>query len=80
MQVAALSSGSFGSGLMIMLAFALGTLPMLLLLSFGSASFAHGKHALLFFKSAGVVVIGLGSFALLGGLAGLGVIDPLFNL
>lgn len=80
MQVSALSSGSFMSGLLIMLAFALGTLPMLVLLSFGSASFAHGKHAPLFFKSAGIVVIGLGLFALLAGLAGLGIINPLFNI
>ena len=80
MQVQALSSGSFMSGLIIMLAFALGTLPMLLLLSFGSASFAHGKHSPLFFKSAGIVVIGLGLFALLAGLAGLGIINPLFNV
>jgi sulfite exporter TauE/SafE/copper chaperone CopZ len=80
MQVVALSSGSFLSGLFIMLAFALGTLPMLALLSFGSASFAHSKHAPLFFKSAGVVVIGLGLFALLAGLVGLGVINPLLNI
>ncbi len=80
MQVSALSSGSFGSGMSIMLAFALGTLPMLLLLSFGSASFAHSKHAPLFFKTAGIVVIGLGLFALLAGLAGLGIINPLFNI
>jgi sulfite exporter TauE/SafE/copper chaperone CopZ len=80
MQVAALSSGSFMSGLLIMLSFALGTLPMLALLSFGSVSFAHSKHAPLFFKSAGIVVIGLGIFALLAGLAGLGVIRPLFNI
>lgn len=80
MQVAALSSGSFISGSFIMLAFALGTLPMLLLLSFGSASFAQGKNAPLFFKTAGVVVIGLGLFALLAGLAGLGIINPLFNI
>lgn len=80
MQVAALSSGSFLSGLMIMTAFALGTLPMLALLSFGSASFAGSKYAPLFFKSVGVLVIGLGVFALLAGLAGLGIIDPLFNI
>ena len=80
MQVVALSSGSFISGMMIMLAFALGTLPVLLLLSFGGASLAHGKHAPLFFKSAGVVVIGLGIFALLAGLAGVGIINPLFNI
>lgn len=80
MQVVALSSGSFISGMFIMLAFAIGTLPMLLLLSFGGASLAHGKHAPLFFKSAGVVVIGLGIFALLAGLAGLGIIKPFFNI
>lgn len=80
MQIVAFSSGSFVSGMLIMLAFALGTLPMLALLSFGSASFAHSKHAPLFFKSAGVVVIGLGVFALLAGLAGLGIINPLFNV
>lgn len=80
MQVAALSSGSFLSGLLIMTAFAIGTLPMLALLSFGSASFAQSKYAPLFFKSVGVVVIGLGMFALLAGLAGLGIIEPLFNI
>ena len=80
MQVSALSSGSFMGGFMIMFSFALGTLPVLALLSFGSASFAHSKYAPLFFKSAGVVVIGLGLFALLAGLAGLGIINPLFNI
>ena len=80
MQVSALSSGSFMAGLLIMFAFALGTFPMLLLLSFGSASFAHSKYAPLFFKSVGVVVVGLGLFALLGGLAGLGIINPLFTI
>lgn len=80
MQVAALSSGSFISGMGLMLAFALGTLPMLALLSFSSVSFAQSKHAPLFFKSAGVVVVGLGIFALLAGLAGVGIISPLFNI
>ena len=80
MQVVALSSGSFVSGFLIMFSFALGTLPMLLLLSFGSASFAHSKYAPLFFKSAGVIVVGLGLFALLAGIAGLGIISPLFNI
>ena len=79
-QVSALSSGSFMQGMLIMFAFALGTLPMLALLSFGSASFAQSKHAPLFFKSAGVVVIGLGVFALLSGLVSLGIINPLFNI
>ncbi len=80
MQFTALSSGSFMAGMLIMSAFALGTLPMLLLLSFGSASVAHSKYAPLFFKSAGVVVVGFGIFSLLAGLAGLGIISPLFNI
>ncbi|MFA5997672.1 MAG: sulfite exporter TauE/SafE family protein [Candidatus Paceibacterota bacterium] len=80
MQVAALSSGSFISGFLIMLAFALGTLPVLLVLSFGAGTFAQSKYAPLFFKSVGVVVIGFGLFALLAGLVGLGLIDPLFNI
>ncbi|MBK5215433.1 MAG: sulfite exporter TauE/SafE family protein [Candidatus Pacebacteria bacterium] len=80
MQIVALTSGSFLSGFMIMFSFALGTLPVLALLSFSSISFAQSKHAPLFFKSAGVVVVGLGIFAFLGGLAGIGIINPLFNL
>lgn len=80
MQLSALSSGSFVSGFLILFSFALGTLPVLAFLSFGSASFARGTHAPLFFKTAGVVVIGFGLFALLTGLAGLGIIDPLVNL
>lgn len=80
MQVAALSSGSFWGGLFIMFAFALGTLPMLALLSFGSSSLAQSRYAPLFFKSAGIVVIGLGIFAFLAGLAGLGIINPLFTV
>lgn len=80
MQISALSSGSFISGALIMFSFALGTLPVLALVSFGSMSFANGKFAPLFFKSAGVIVIGLGIFALLAGLAGLGIINPLFTI
>jgi sulfite exporter TauE/SafE/copper chaperone CopZ len=80
MQVMALSSGSFITGALIMLAFVLGTFPVLALLSFGSASISHSKYAPLFFKVVGVVVTGLGIFAILGGFAGLGIIKPLFNI
>ena len=59
MQVAALASGSFISSSMIMLTFAIGTLPVLALLSFSSLEFSRSRHAPLFFASAGVVVIGL---------------------
>ncbi len=80
MQIAALASGSFASGSLIMVAFAFGTLPMLSALSFGSFRFSHTRYAPMFFKTAGVVVIGLGIFALMAGMAGLGVIRPLFNI
>lgn len=80
MQISALSSGSFLSGSLIMFAFAIGTLPVLVFLSFGSASFASSRYANLFFKSAGVVVVGFGLFAILSGLAALGIISPLFNI
>lgn len=80
MQIGALSSGSFLEGMKIMTFFALGTLPVLALISFGSYEFAHSKYASLFFKTAGIIVIGLGIFAFLAGLAGLGIINPLFNI
>ncbi|WKZ24086.1 MAG: sulfite exporter TauE/SafE family protein [Candidatus Dojkabacteria bacterium] len=80
MQVSALGSGNFLSGALILLSFALGTLPVLALLSFGSATFATSKYAPLFFKSTGIIVIGFGLFALLSGLASLGIIPPLLNI
>jgi sulfite exporter TauE/SafE/copper chaperone CopZ len=80
MQIFALSTGSFVGGMTIMGMFALGTLPMLALLSFGSFRFAQTRYAPLFFKSAGVVVIGFGVFALSGALASLGIINPLITL
>lgn len=79
MQIQALSSGSFFEGLKIMSFFALGTFPILALLSFGSFQFAHSKYAPLFFRTTGIIVIGLGIFALLAGLAGMGFIQPFFN-
>lgn len=79
MQVVALSSGTFTSGMLIMLAFALGTLPVLSLLSFGSVSFAHSKHAPLFFKSIGVIVVSLALFNLINSLVVIGLIPPVFN-
>lgn len=80
MQFSALSSGSFISGMMIMFFFSLGTLPILALLSFGSVSFSKSKYAPIFFKSAGVIVLGLGIFSLLAGLASLGIINPIINI
>ena len=57
MQIAALSSGSYITGGLIMLSFALGTFPVLALLSFGAEGFSKSTYAPLFFTSAGVVVL-----------------------
>jgi|CXWL01.1.fsa_nt_gi sulfite exporter TauE/SafE/copper chaperone CopZ len=80
MQWAALSSGSWIQGMMIMSVFALGTFPVLALISFTSFSLAHRPSAKLFMSTAGILVIGFGIIALLAGLAGLGIIAPLFIL
>lgn len=80
MQLQALASSSFFQGSVIMFSFALGTLPMLLVLSFGSFAFSKKPYAPLFFKTAGVVVIGLGISSFLAALTSLGVIPPLFTL
>ncbi len=79
MQLVALSSGSFLQGSLIMLLFAIGTLPVLGFLSFGSFSFSQSRFAPIFFKTSGVIVIGLGLFALISGLVALGIIFPIFN-
>lgn len=80
MQVSAMSSGSFISGFLIMLFFALGTFPVLAALSFGSETFANSRYSELFFRSSGVVVIGFGLFSFFSGLASLGIISPLFSI
>lgn len=80
MQLASLSSGSAVQGSLIMTMFALGTLPMLALISFSSFTFANTRYSLVFYKSAGIIVIGLGLFAFIAGLAGMGIIRPLFTI
>lgn len=80
MQLFALATGSFWQGGLTMLIFALGTLPVLALLSFGSLSLAQSPKRSLFFKTAGLIVIVLAIFNFLNVLAANGFIPPLFNL
>lgn len=77
MQILALASSSPLQGALIMGLFALGTLPVLSTLSFASFSLASSKYGSLFFKTSGIVVVGLGLYALLGILAVFGIIKPL---
>jgi len=79
MQFAALGSGSFTSGTTIMLAFALGTLPMLGLLSFAMFRLPERRKSL-FFKTAGLVVIAFALLNLSNGLAATGLIPPLLRM
>lgn len=79
MQLYSLSTGSFMQGALTMTVFALGTLPVLALLSFGSLNIAHKPWKGIFFKTAGIIVIALAVFNLANALATVGIINPLFN-
>ncbi len=79
MQIYALSTGDFMQGAMTMFVFALGTLPVLALLSFGSLNIAHKPWKGIFFKTAGIIVIALALLNLTNALATAGIINPLFN-
>ena len=79
MQIYTLSSGSFLAGGLTMLTFALGTLPVLALLGFSSLSIKNKAYAGVFYKTAGLIVIGLGLFNLLNSLVVFGLIPALFN-
>lgn len=79
MQLYALSTGSFMQGALTMTVFALGTLPVLAFLSFGSLNIAHKPWKGIFFKTAGIIVIAIALFNLANALVAAGVINPLFN-
>jgi sulfite exporter TauE/SafE/copper chaperone CopZ len=80
MQIYALSTGSFLRGALIMLFFALGTLPVLSLVSFSSFSLGEGAKKNIFFKSAGLIIIMFAIFNIINSLAALGLIEPVFNI
>ena len=79
MQIYTLSTGNFWVGGLTMLSFALGTLPVLALVSFSSFSIQNSSKSGIFFKSAGLVVIMFALFNLINGLVAGAVIPPVFN-
>lgn len=79
MQIYTLSTGSFLKGGLTMLAFALGTLPVLALVSFSSFSIKSSSKSGIFFKTAGLVVIMFAIFNILNSLVAIGWIEPIFN-
>ena len=80
MQIYTLTTGSFLTGALIMFSFALGTLPVLALLSFSSLGIHKKAHSGVFFKTAGLVVIFFGILSLLGAFTAIGIIPPVFNI
>ncbi len=79
MQIYTLTTGSFVKGGLTMLAFALGTLPVLSLLSFSSLGIHKKAQSGIFFKTAGLIVIFFAVFNLISTLAGAGLINPVFS-
>lgn len=79
MQIYTLSTGSFMTGALTMFVFALGTLPVLALVSFSSLSIGSHAKAGVFFKSAGLIVILFALFNLINSLVVIGVLPPIFN-
>lgn len=79
MQIYTLTTGSFWTGALTMSAFALGTLPVLALLSFSSLAIHKKAQSGIFFKTAGLVVIFFGVLNLINSLAAAGIIAPLLS-
>ena len=79
MQIYTLSTGNFWSGALTMFTFALGTLPVLALVSFSSFSIKDSKKSGIFFKTAGLIVILFAIMNILNSLVIIGLMPPLFN-
>ena len=80
MQVYTLSAGSFLVGALTMTAFALGTFPVLALLSFGPLGIRSSAYTGVFFKTVGLIVIAFALLALYGSLVAIGVLPPVLNV
>lgn len=79
MQVYTLTTGSFLAGGLTMFAFALGTLPVLSLISFGTFSIQNSPRSGIFFKTAGLIVIMFAIFNLANSAVVVGLLPPFFN-
>lgn len=80
MQLYSLTTGSFLTGALAMLVFALGTLPVLGLISFASTKFSKSIQSSLFFKTSGFIIIFFAIFNFLAALSAVGIIKPIFNI
>lgn len=80
MQLFTLSTGSFTAGALTMLSFALGTLPVLALVSFSSLGISKSSKAGVFFKTAGLIVILFALLNLFSSFVAIGLIPPLLDI
>lgn len=79
MQLYTLSTGGFIAGGLTMLAFALGTFPVLALISFSSFSIQKSNYAGVFFKTAGLIVIAFALMNIINSFVVIGLFGPIFN-
>jgi len=79
MQLYTLTTGDFFKGGLTMFTFALGTLPVLALVSFSSFNVKNSSKSSIFFKTAGLVVIMFALFNLINSLVVTGILTPIFN-
>lgn len=79
MQLYTLSTGSFFVGAMTMVSFALGTFPVLALISWGSFSIGKSAYKNIFFKVAGLVVIAFALLQVMSALVVMGIIPPFLS-
>ena len=75
MQLYALSTGSFLSGGLTMLSFALGTFPVLALVGVGSVKMTSSANRGIFFKAAGLLVIAFAAFNAYYALVAAGIVS-----
>lgn len=79
MQLYTLSTGSFASGALTMFIYALGTFPVLALMSFSSLSVSESKYVGVFYKTAGLIVISFALMNIINSFVIIGFISPVFN-
>jgi uncharacterized protein len=79
MQIYTLTTGSFMAGAMTMFVYALGTLPVLALLSFSTSRIHKKAQSGVFFKTAGLVVLFFAVFNMYNSLVAVGILPALFS-
>jgi sulfite exporter TauE/SafE/copper chaperone CopZ len=80
MQIYSLTTGTFIDGAITMFVFALGTFPILALISFASVKLSKTLQSGLFFKTSGLIVLFFALFNFTAALVAVGLISPIFNI